>query len=423
MSKCVASLFLILLAVLTMVSCDTGKKKVVEDDNVYIDTLFHQYQYGIRMDTLDMTEYQIENGENLSSIFSKVGFSMGKVDSIVKSSQNILDPKKLQAGRKYITLSTQDSIGKVQYVVFEKSNVDFSVIDLTQDSILAYEFNKEIKIRSHYTEGTINSSLWNTIVENGGDPLLSLKLSDVFAWQIDFYDVKKGDSFKVVYDVAYVDDSIPLHIKDISSALFVHQDKEYYAIPFEQDSILEFFDEEGQSLRKAFLKAPLNFQRISSRFSNARLHPVLKRYRAHHGVDYAAPTGTPVSTIGDGTVVAKAYQKSGAGYYLKIKHNSVYTTTYMHLSRFAKGIEVGKRVKQGETIGYVGSTGLSTGPHLDFRVHKNGAPIDPLKMESPPSHPVKAELMDSFKLVAKQTLDDLNNRSVDFSENLSDDEE
>lgn len=399
---------------LIITSCNNKASKEKDQNSHIADTSHFEYQYGIRIDTLDIEEFQIKNGENLSSIFTRIGFSMNKVDSIVKSSHGILDPKKLKAGNKYLTLSTRDTVPDIQYIIFEKSSTDFSVIDCTQDSVIAYEFNKEIKIKTHYTEGLIESNLWNTIVNNGGDPLLSLKLSDIFAWQIDFFDVKKGDAFKVVYDIAYIDDSIPLYIENINSAIFTHQGKDFVAIPFMQDSITEYFDEEGNSLRKAFLKAPLNFQRISSRFSNSRLHPVLKKYRAHHGVDYVAPTGTPVRTIGDGVITAKTYQKNGGGYYLKVKHNSAYTTTYMHLSKFAKGMEVGKRVKQGETIGYVGSTGLSTGPHLDFRVHKNGTPIDPLKMESPPSHPVKPELMDSFKTIVNTTLDYINTKSLEF---------
>lgn len=387
-----------------------------EDDKLSakIDSSHYSYQYGLRIDTLDIEEFQVKRGDNLSAIFNRMGFSMSKVDTIVKASREILDPRRLQEGKEYLTLAARDSAATIKYVVFERSNIDFSIVDFTQDSIVAYEFNKKVNIKTHYTEGEIQSNLWNTIVENGGDPLLSLKLSDMYAWQIDFFDVKKGDSFKVVYDVAYVDDSIPLYIGDIRSAIFEHQGNSYTAIPFEQDSVKEFFDEKGNSLRKAFLKAPLNFHRISSRFTNARYHPVLKRYRAHHGVDYAAPTGTPVKTIGDGVVIAKAYQKNGGGYYLKIKHNSVYTTSYMHLSKYAKGIEVGKRVQQGDVIAYVGSTGLSTGPHLDFRVHKNGSPIDPLKMESPPSLPVKPELIDSFTHVSKLLLEDLNMRSVNF---------
>lgn len=401
-----------LLAIL-LLNCEgaTKKNKIETDLTTVSDTTHHQYQYGIRIDTLDIEEFKVKSGDNLSAIFNRMGFSMGKVDTITNATQNVLDPRRLQAGKEYLTLSSRDSASTIKYVIFERSNVEFAIVDFTQDSIVSYEFNKKVEVKTHYTEGTIHSNLWNSIAENGGDPLLSLKLSDIYAWQIDFFDVKKGDSYKVLYDVAYVDDSIPLFIGDIQTAIFTHQDKNYTAIPFEQDSVKEYFDEEGNSLRKAFLKAPLNFSRISSRFTNARYHPVLKRYRAHHGVDYAAPTGTPVRTIGDGVVTAKAFQKNGAGYYLKIKHNSTYVTSYMHLSKFAKGIEVGKRVQQGDVIAYVGSTGLSTGPHLDFRVHKNGTPIDPLKMESPPSLPIKPELMDEFKEYVTQSLENIKTRS------------
>lgn len=401
----------IVVIILFVASCKKEKQQEEQQREEKIEEAY-QYEYGIRIDTLDIEEFQIKSGDNLSAIFNRLGFSLACADSIVKISQDVLDPKKLQIGKKYVTLSTQDSAATIKYVIFEKSNIDFSVVDFTSDTTRVYEFNKDISIKTHYSEGQIQSSLWNTIAESGGDPLLSLKLSDIYAWQIDFFDVKKGDSFQVVYDVAYIDDTIPLHIGEIQSAIFTHQGKDFVAIPFVQDSVREFFDENGNSLRKAFLKAPLNFHRISSRFSNSRFHPVLKRYRAHHGVDYVAPTGTPVRTIGDGVITAKAYQKNGGGYYLKVKHNSTYTTTYMHLSRFAKGMTVGKRVQQGEVIGYVGSTGLSTGPHLDFRVHKNGTPIDPLKMESPPSLPVKPELVDSFNTVKATILNELQKRSL-----------
>jgi len=185
-----------------------------------------------------------------------------------------------------------------------------------------------------------------------------------------FFDIKEGDSFRLIYDEAWVDDTTFVDIVSIEGAVFTHQGQEFMAVPFQQDSVREYFDANGNSLRKEFLKAPLDFFRISSKFSNARFHPVLKRYRPHHGVDYAAPTGTPVKTVGDGVVIEKGYQRSGGGNYLKIRHNSAYTTTYMHLSRFAKGIRKGSNVKQGDVIGYVGSTGLSTGPHLDYRVYK-----------------------------------------------------
>lgn len=371
-----------------------------------IDTVQHIYQYGVCMDSLDINEYQIRSGDNPAAILDALGFSAREAERITRVSATVLDPTKLRAGMCYYTFTTQDSVAAIRYMAFAKSLTDYAVIDLSGDSVRAYEFNKPVSIKRHYAEGTITSSLWNVMKEKGADPLLALKLSDVFAWQIDFFDVKEGDSFRVMYDVAYIDDTTALSIASIGGAVLTHQGKAFTAIPFTQDSVFEYFDLEGNSLRKAFLKAPLDFFRITSRFSNARFHPILKRYRAHHGVDYAAPVGTPVKSIGAGTVVAKGYM-GGGGNTLKVKHNSVYTTSYMHLSRYAKGIQVGSRVEQGQVIGYVGSTGLSTGPHLDFRVYKNGQAINPLQMEAPPSLPVKPELRDSFQVVKQKVLAEL----------------
>lgn len=383
-------------------------------DSEWVDSLEHVYQYGICIDSLDVKAYQIKNGDNPAAILNTLGFSARQADSISRVSAAVLDPTKLRAGMHYYTFTTQDSVAAICYLAFAKSLTDYAVIDLVGDSIRAYEFNKPVSIRHHYTEGTISSSLWNVIKEQGSDPLLALKLSDLFAWQIDFFDVKEGDSFRVMYDVAYIDDTTALNITSIGGAVFTHQGKAFTAIPFTQDSVFEYFDTEGNSLRKAFLKAPLDFFRITSRFSNARFHPILKRYRAHHGVDYAAPVGTEVKSIGAGTVVAKGYM-GGGGNTLKVKHNSVYTTSYMHLSRYAKGIQVGSRVEQGQVIGYVGSTGLSTGPHLDFRVYKNGQAINPLQMEAPPSLPVKPELRDSFAVVKRQVLAELDRLQLKFN--------
>lgn len=377
-----------------------------ETDCEEIDSLQHAYQYGICIDSLDVNEYRIQQGDNPSSIFAGLGYSARKADSITKASAAILDPTKLRAGMCYYTFLRQDSTQEIRYIAFAKSMTDFAIIDFTSDSIAAYAFCKPITLKRKYVAGTLHSSLWNEIKASGADPLLAIKISDVYAWQIDFFDVKEGDSFEVLYHEAFIDDTTALYIASIEGAVFTHQGKAYAAIPFTQDSVCEYFDEDGNSLRKAFLKAPLDFFRITSRFSNARFHPVLKRYRAHHGVDYAAPLGTPVRTIGDGTVIAKGYQ-GGGGNFLKIQHNSVYTTTYMHLSRFAKGIAVGSRVKQGEVVAYVGSTGLSTGPHLDFRVHKNGQPINPLRMDAPPSLPVQPALRDSFERVKHRVFNEL----------------
>lgn len=242
--------------------------------------------------------------------------------------------------------------------------------------------------------------------------MLAVELSDIYAWTIDFFGIEKGDKFRVIYEEEYVD-STSLGISKIIAAEFVNRGDHFWAIPFEQDSVTSFYDEEGNSLRKAFLKAPLKyFSRISSGYSLKRWHPVLKYYRAHQGIDYAAPSGTPVSSIGDGTIIKRGYQKNGGGNYLYVKHNSVYTTSYMHLSKFASGMTVGKRVKQGQVIGYVGMTGLASGPHLDFRVMKNGKLVNPLKVKAPPVKPILEANKDSFEVVKNNTIDML--KAIDW---------
>ena len=401
-------LFIAAAFCISIFSCKHDRVNNTEEtvDSEWKDSLQHVYEYGICIDSLNVEHFEIRNGDNPSIIFSRLGFSALEADSISKASASVLDPTRIKAGMHYCTFTTRDSIAKIQYIAFAKTMTDYAIIDLRKRPIEAYTFNKPITLKRKSVNGTITSSLWNIIKQQGADPLLAIKIADVFAWEIDFFDVKEGDSFQVIYNEAYIDDTTALSISSIEGALFTHQGKDYYAIPFMQDSSMQFFDLEGNSLRKAFLKAPLDFYRITSRFTNARFHPILKRYRAHHGVDYAAPTGTPVRTIGDGSVIFKGYT-NGGGHTIKIKHNSVYTTSYMHLSRYAKGLSVGQRVKQGEEIGYVGSTGLSTGPHLDFRVYKNGEPINPLDMEAPPSEPIKPELRDSFNIVKNRIISEL----------------
>ena len=255
-----------------------------------------------------------------------------------------------------------------------------------------------VEWRRKELKGIVESSLWIAMQKYGADPQLAVVLSNIFGWTIDFFGLQKEDEFRVIYEQEYVDGQSLLNF-NVLGASFHHGDSTYYAIPFVQEGEKLYYSQYGNSLEGAFLKAPLDFFRISSRFSNSRFHPVLKRYRAHHGVDYAAPTGTPVYAIGSGKVIAKGYQPQGGGNYVKIKHNSVYTTTYMHLSRFAKGIKVGTFVEQKQTIGYVGATGLATGPHLDFRVFENGKPINPLTIKSQPKKPISRENMPEFTVV------------------------
>jgi murein DD-endopeptidase MepM/ murein hydrolase activator NlpD len=358
--------------------------------------------YGLAVDSFTIATGKIKRNENLGKILEEFNLPEHSLAQLLQYSNRSFDLRKMRVGNPYTVFLSKDSAARLQYLVYEHSPVDYVVFNF-KDSVKISVEQKKITTIQRKAHGEIHTSLWDAIKESSMNPMVALQLSDIYAWTIDFFGLQPGDKFTVVYDELYVD-SVSIGLGQIYGASFFHGGRDLLAIPFKQDSSTSYYDADGNSLRRAFLKAPLHFfSRISSRFSNSRLHPVLKIRRPHHGVDYAAPVGTPVYSIGDGRIVSATYQ-GGEGRMVKVKHNGVYTTTYMHLSRFASGIQSGKYVTQGELIGYVGSTGLSTGPHLDFRVYKNGAPIDPLKMESPSVDPVKPENKTAFNEVKSSTL-------------------
>lgn len=345
----------------------------------------HDSLYGIVIDSLDVEHYVVEDRQSLSEILNKFGVSMQTIDLLARKSLAVFDVRKIRSGNNYAVISARDSLKTLQYFVYEVDETDYVVYDF-RDSVNISKGKKKVERKLRQASGVINNSLWVSMKNGGVNPFLAIRLSEIYAWAIDFYAIEKGDQYKVFYEELYVDDE-PIGIGRVEAAWFQHADRPFYAFYFVQDTIGDYFDEEANSLRRTFLKAPLRFSRISSRFSHSRLHPVLRIRRPHHGVDYAAPRGTPVHAIGDGKII-KANYSGGAGNYVKIRHNGTYTTGYMHLWKYGEGIKVGKYVKQGDIIGYVGSTGLSTGPHLDFRFFRNGKAMDPLKVESPPAEPV-----------------------------------
>lgn len=350
--------------------------------------------FKLPIDSFTVVSGQVRSGQNLSDILCKQGISMTKIDEISKKSILTFDVRKMKINNPYYFFMNKKNSSKVDYFIYEINPVDYVVYDLS-DSLRIYKDKKPIETLVKSASGIITSSLWNALESQALDYNLALSLSEIYAWSIDFYGLQKGDKFRVVYEENFVYGK-SIGIGQIFAAQFVHAKEDFYAFRFTQNNEDSYFDDKGKSLKKAFLKAPLKFNRISSQFSNARFHPVLKIYRPHHGVDYAAPTGTPVMSISDGTVIAKGYQAAGGGNFVKIKHNSVYTTSYMHLSKFGAGISTGVRVRQGQVIGYVGTTGLSSGPHLDFRVFFNGSPVNPLTVKSPPTEPIAERYMASY---------------------------
>lgn len=359
--------------------------EVTVTDSSEVETI--SYKYGIPEDDYNVKYGIVKPRQNLSHILTDHGLSLRDVHNLNERSKGIFDVRKIRSGQAYaVFYAKDDSLGAPRYFVYEEDPKSYIVFHLQGNGRVTRGQNP-VEWRRREVKGQVESSLWVAMQSNNTSPQLAVVLSHIFGWSIDFFGLQKQDEFRVIYEQEYVDDK-PLQNFHILAASFRASDSTYYAIPFVQDNEELYYNEHGNSLEGAFLKAPLDYYRISSRFSNARYHPVLKRYRAHHGVDYAAPTGTPVYAIGSGKVIAKAYQAGGGGNYVKIKHNSVYVSTYMHLSRFAKGLKVGDRVQQKQVIGYVGSTGLSTGPHLDFRVHENGRPINPLTIKSQPKKPI-----------------------------------
>lgn len=368
------------------------------------------YKYGLPIEYFTLRYDTIAPRQTLAELLMGYGLTSSKVYALTSHCpDSVFDVRKVRAGQPCVLLLDKDSVCTPRYFVYEMNAKEYAVFDLTTNNVTRGVRPSEWHERT--CGGVVESSLWNAMVASDASPQLAVLLSQIFGWSIDFFGIQKGDEFRLIYEQEYVEDN-PIANFHIRAVSFRASDSLYYAIPFVQEGEELYYNEKGNSLEGAFLKAPLDYYRISSRFTNSRYHPVLKRYRAHHGVDYAAPTGTPVYAIGSGKVIAKGFQANGGGNYVKIRHNSTYTTTYMHLSRFAKGLNVGDMVAQKEVIGYVGSTGISTGPHLDFRVHENGKPINPLTIKSQPKKPISEENMQDFKVVCDSLMQKLSDIAV-----------
>ncbi len=335
----------------------------------------------------------VQPHQNLSDILLKYDVPNSAIHDAAVASKAIFDVRTMKAGNPFCIIHSTDSSKKVRYFVYELNPVDYVVFDF-DDPIKVSLGKKSVQLKTKTVSGRIESSLWDTLTEQQLDIELAIKLSEIYAWAIDFHHLQKEDTFRVVFEEIFVEEK-PIGIGKIQAARFDHKDKIFYAFYFEQDAQGSYYDQHADSMEKAFLKAPIKFSRITSGFSKRRFHPILKKYKAHFGIDYAAKTGTPIMSTGDGVVVKAGYDKNN-GKYVKIRHNGVYTTQYLHMSRFAPGIKRARNVRQGEVIGYVGSTGLATGPHLCYRFWKNGRQVNPSKEDIPSVEPVGKEYLDRF---------------------------
>ena len=355
-------------------------------------------KYGINVDSFTVHENNIQPNEFLANILLKHHIPYTEIDALVKASDSIFDVRKIAAKHKYMVLTNKDSTEKAAYFIYEITSIKYIVYDL-RDSITVTLGEKKVTTKINTASGIIKSSLYQTLDDANASTMLALKMADVYAWTIDFYRIQKGDWFKVIYEEKFVEGK-SIGLGKIIAANFNHYEKDFFACYFKQDSLgADYFDAEANSLRKAFLKSPLKFGRLTSGFTMRRFHPVQKRNKPHLGTDYAAPAGTPIMATGDGVVIASAYSVYN-GNYVKVQHNSTYTTQYLHMRK--RNAKVGQYVKQGDCIGYVGSTGLATGPHVCYRFWKNGSQTNHLSEDFPPSEPVKPEHLAKFKKELKK---------------------
>ncbi len=351
------------------------------------------YEYNIPVSKYRKVEGSIRSGEFFSTLMTRLGASQNDIYALDAKSKGVFDMRQIRVGNHYHAYYLPGDPDTLAYVVYEKDNTSYVLFGM-EDTLSVCVYEKDIVKETDYVEVNISNSLWQDVLDAGAPALLAVSLADIYAWSIDFFGLQKGDSFKAVYEKTLCDGKV-LDVEKVLFAEFTHGNQTYKAYWFDDGSGNYYWNEKGESMRKAFLRAPLSYTRISSGFTYNRRHPITRKVRPHTGIDYAAPAGTEVMSIGDGVVVYKGYKRA-EGNMVKIKHNSVYTSAYLHLSRYASGLKVGQRVRQGQVIGYVGSTGYSTGPHLDFRIWKNGTPINPLKMESPPAEPLAEKDMPEF---------------------------
>lgn len=366
--------------------------------------------YGINADDFDVEEGEIEKNQFLHNILFPHGVTALQLDDIGRRLKDTFDVRYMKAGKKYTLLLNKDSAKTAKYFIYEIDNTDYVVYEF-DSTVKATRGVKPIVTETRETGGVINSSMYLTLDEQNASPTLVIELAEVYAWAVDFYRIQKGDWFKVIYDEKFVDGK-SIGVSKIHGAVFNHYGQDYYAVWFEHEEQQgDYFDQNNNCCRATFLKAPVKYSRISSRYSLRRKHPVTGKVKGHFGTDYAAPYGTPIVSTANGTVTHATYSKYN-GNYVKVKHNSTYTTQYLHMKKIASGVRAGVQVQQGQVIGYVGSTGLATGPHVCYRFWLNGRQVDALRVKMPPAEPVREEYKEVYEAHKNEVIDKLDAISI-----------
>ena len=403
--------YLITFLILTVLSqsissckkSDKLENKVIKDKII---DLPPNMKYGFNLNDFIVKKKKIKRGDTFGSILEENFIDYPEVHKILQKIKTQVSVKKLQIGKPYTLLFSKDSIKAPKVFIYQKDIQGYTIVQL-RDSIYGLKKNKPVRTVQMEASGKIESSLYQTMIDNGYNEALTYYLSDIYAWTIDFFRLQKGDRFKIIYTEKFVDDTISIGIKNIKAASFEHKGQIIEAYEFQTDStkgIIDYFDQSAKNLRRAFLKAPVSFGRVSSRYNLKRRISFYGRVKPHKGTDFAAAVGTPIMTTANGTVVKSSYSK-GNGNYVTIKHNNKYSTQYLHMRK--RKVKVGQYVKQGDVIGWVGMTGYTSGPHVCYRFWKNGRQVDPYKQKLPKSKPIKKANLSRYTEIKEKVINEL----------------
>jgi murein DD-endopeptidase MepM/ murein hydrolase activator NlpD len=368
-------------------SCKKKESKIVNN-------IQQPNPFQLQIEGLISVKDTLQQNETLSDILQPHNISMNLIHEIEKRAIKVFPLRKFKAGNEIYIYAKWDSVETVKYLVYPIDEINYVVYDL-RDSIKIYKKQIPHTIKTDLITGKIEQGLITDLEKKNIDPEVGFNTADIYESKIDFTTLQPGDEYKILAEQYYVDNK-PVKFQKIVAAKINYKGKDFFAFNFKIGNKNGYYDENGKGMQGMFLTAPIKFRfRITSRYSKNRFHPVLQKNKAHLGTDFAAAYGTPIQATANGTVLEASYT-SGNGYYIKIKHSPTYTTQYLHMSRFAAGIRKGVKVSQGQTIGYVGSTGLATGPHVCYRFWKNGKQVDPLKEKRQSTGPINKKYLSDF---------------------------
>lgn len=382
---------LLFLLSIFIISCN----KTEEEEIIVSKPKLKLVEFGFNIHDFNIVNDTIKSGDTFGSLIEKQNLNGREVYDIVAKVKDTFDVRSIQKGKPYTILRSKDRTNKIQVFIYQPDKLNYFLIDF-RDSIAAYKKARPLSFKTRTIAGALNGSLSETLQNLKVDPDLATRISKIYAWSIDFFKLKKGDEFALKFTERYINDTIYDGVDSLKAAFFEYKGKKVYAFPFAPEGNTkkqQYFDEEGKTLKNFFLKAPLKFVNITSRFAKNRFHPVQLIWKAHKGTDYAAPTGTPIMTTASG-IVEQAGFTTGNGNFVKVKHDKTYSTQYLHMSKIL--VRRGQRVTQGQVIGKVGSTGLATGPHVCYRFWKNGVQVDALRLNLPTSSPMDSRYRQKY---------------------------